>query len=209
MSRGIDPEAEAIFARHLLPFGAIHSEESGWIGSGTNRIILVPIDGSSNLLNGFPYYGTSAALVDPEGVTLAAAVANLATGAIFLYAQDRPPMQGRIGSDRLEPLQRHRTPIEPIGLFERAYAHPATVAALHEAAYKFRAPGAVALSLIYALQTRFFLFVGRYRSYDFAAGLAFAAGLEVEANGEYVIVTHDKTTLRRLQNIVQKTKDQR
>jgi myo-inositol-1(or 4)-monophosphatase len=207
VSRGVDLEAEAIFVRYLEPFGQIHSEESGVIGSGASRVILDPLDGSSNVLDGFPYYGTSVALVDPEGRTQAASVCNLATGEIFLAARGMPAMRGNLYDDTLEPLEPANGARAQIGLFERAYAHPATVAALQEQALKFRAPGAVALSLVYARRTRFFLYVGAYRTYDFAAGLAFVEGLEVEAKEDYVIVTHDKTTLDTLRTIVQKTKE--
>jgi len=205
VSTGIDLAAEAIFVEHLRPFGRIESEESGGIGEGEWTIILDPIDGSSNLLAGFPYYGTSAAWVDPEGNTVAACVCNLAAGEIFFKEKNQIPLYGDLFSDAYVPFVPTEEP--QIGLFERAYAHADVIgrmAALPagDHTWKFRAPGAVALSLVYALQARFFLFIGRYRTYDFAAGLLFCEGLEVQIHEDYVIVTHDKKTGKILEKII-------
>jgi len=200
ISSGIDLEAEAVFVEHLSLFGQIHSEESGIIGEGTHRILLDPIDGSSNILSGFPYYGTSAALIDPNGVTIAACVCNLAAGEIFFKTPGTPALHGDLLSNDFKPYLPSGTP--EIGIFERAYAHQDLVRLLGEQQLKFRAPGAVALSLVYSLQARYFLFVGQYRAYDFAAGLAFLEGMEVEAKEDYVIVSHDKKTFEILRESV-------
>jgi len=197
VSTGIDLMAEAIFVEHLRPFGRIESEESGVIGSGEWTIILDPIDGSSNILSGLPYYGTSAAWVNPEGVTVAACICNLAAGEIFVKEKNQTPLYGDLFSETYVPFVPTGEP--QIGLFERAYAHADVIARMAELptgdhTWKFRAPGAVALSLVYALRARFFLYVGAYRSYDFAAGLLFCEGLEVQIHEDYVIVTHDKKT---------------
>jgi len=171
ISSGIDLEAEAIFVRHLAPFGQIHSEESGRIGEGDHTVILDPIDGSSNILSGFPYYGTSAALIDPQGETIAACVCNLAAGEIFFKIPGTPALHGDLFADDFTPYLPAGTP--EVGIFERAYAHPDIVRSLSDLGVKFRAPGAVALSLVYSLRAEFFLYVGTYREYDFAAGLLF------------------------------------
>jgi len=204
VSAGIDLKAEAIFVDYLAPFGRIESEESGTIGSGEFTIILDPIDGSSNILSDFPYYGTSAALVDPDGITVAGCVCNLANGDIFFKSAGKTAQKGKLFSEeRYDYLRRTDG---KIGLFERAYSRPDLVEALGKADLKFRAPGAVALSLVYALQTRFFLYAGSYRHYDFAAGLLFCEGLEVEAKEDYVIVSHDKILQGQLENIVHKAR---
>jgi len=200
ISSGIDLEAEAIFVRHLAPFGQIHSEESGRIGEGDHTVILDPIDGSSNILSGFPYYGTSAALVDPNGETIAACVCNLAAGEIFFKTPDTPALRGDLFSDDLSPYLPAAT--SEIGIFERAYAHPDVVRALGEQGWKFRAPGAVALSLVYALQARFFLFAGEYRTYDFAAGLLFWDERELIATDTHVIAAHDRTLREQIDALV-------
>ncbi len=200
ISSGIDLEAEAIFVEHLGSFGQIHSEESGVIGKGTHTILLDPIDGSSNILSDFPYYGTSAALIDPDGETVAACVCNLAAGEIFFKT---PGTVAQHGNLFLNDFVSYLPPGTPeIGIFERAYAHPDVVSALSRHGEKFRTPGAVALSLVYAASARFFLYVGEYRMYDFAAGLLFCEEMEVEAKEDYVIVTYDKNTLELLREAV-------
>jgi myo-inositol-1(or 4)-monophosphatase len=205
LSAGIDLVAEAIFVEHLGHFGRIDSEESGRLGEGDHTIVLDPIDGSSNILSSFPYYGTSAALIAPDGERVAAVVCNLAAGTLFLHAAGNTPLHGTLASDHYLPFVSQGMP--EVGIFERAYAHPLAVEALGEADLKFRAPGAVALSLVYARWAHYFLYIGRYRTYDFAAGLAFCEGMEVEAKEDYVIVTHDKATLETLRAVVQRTKE--
>ncbi len=190
ISSGIDLEAEAIFVRHLATFGQIRSEESGRIGEGEHTVILDPIDGSSNILSGFPYYGTSAALVDPQGEIIAACVCNLAAGEIFFKIPGTPALHGDLFAEDFTPYLPAGTP--EIGIFERAYAHPDVVRSLSDLGVKFRAPGAVALSLVYSLRAEFFLYVGKYREYDFAAGMLFLEEMERTVNDSCVLVSHDK-----------------
>ena len=61
VSSKLDLFAEAVFVKHLGSFGQIESEESGIIGEGESKIIIDPIDGSSNALSLFPFYGLPAA----------------------------------------------------------------------------------------------------------------------------------------------------
>lgn len=193
VSSGIDLEAEALFVEHLGRFGTIESEESGRIGTGEHTILLDPIDGSSNLLTGFPYYGTSAALIDPTGTPIAACICNLATGEIFFKERGETPLHGTLSDETF-----HRftpTPDPEIGIFERAYTHPDAVDALGKMGLKFRAPGAVALSLVYALRARYFLYVGEYRAYDFAAGLLFCEDMPRVQTEEVVVIARDRDVL--------------
>jgi len=199
ISSGIDLEAEAVFVRYLAPFGQILSEESGTIGEGKATVILDPIDGSSNLLSNFPYYGTSAALVDSDGTTVAACVCNLAAGKFFFVTADAPPQYGALFSEDFMPYRHIGRP--EIGIFERAYAHPDIVRLLGEAGLKFRAPGAVALSLVYARQARFFLFVGEYRAYDFAAGKAFLDGMKLSITDARVIAAQDEMIFEQIASL--------
>lgn len=90
-----------------------------------------------------------------------------------------------------------------VGLFEKAYANGALVEKLHQEKMKFRAPGAVALSLAYAHSAAFVLFVGPFRIYDFAAGLALCEGLEVVVDEDYVIVSKDKNIVERIVGLIQ------
>ncbi len=203
-SSGIDLAAEAIFIEHLGKFGTVESEESGIVGTGEATVILDPIDGSSNLLSGLPYYGTSAALVDADGKMEAATVCNLATGEFFYKtARDRTTMRGRLFEKAFRPaaVSKH----DDIGIFEKAYANPNIVAALNAEGMKFRSPGAVAVSLAYARDVSFVLFVGAFRIYDFAAGLALCEGLEVIVEQDYVIVAKEKETMQRIVTVLKRS----
>jgi myo-inositol-1(or 4)-monophosphatase len=204
VSSRLDLLAESIFVKHLSSFGEIESEESGIIGSGDAKIILDPIDGSSNALSLFPYYGTSVARVNAEGILDAAVVCNLANGDIFFKVPQVPLQQGRLFSTLFQEVC--GSTASEIGIFEKAYANPALVAMLHGSGMKFRAPGAIALSLAYAHSVSFVLFAGSFRIYDFAAGLALCEGLEVIVEQDYVIVSKDKIMVQQLENIIQNLK---
>ena len=202
ISSGLDLLAEKIFVEYLGKFGRIESEESGVIGDGDATIIIDPIDGSANALSLFPYFGTSVARINSEGVLDAAIVCNLGSRDLFLKEEGKPVMQGRLFEPDFHPP--YIAPNAEIGLFEKAYAHPEIVAVLGQMGMKFRAPGAVALSLAYAGTVNFLLYVGEYRIYDFAAGLALCEGLEVIVEEDYVIVSKDKKIAKKLENLVKK-----
>ncbi|MEA3419170.1 MAG: inositol monophosphatase family protein [Campylobacterota bacterium] len=202
VSSGLDLLAEALFVKHLGKFGRIESEESGTIGEGDETIIIDPIDGSSNALSHFPYFGTSVARINREGVLDAAIVCNLSSREIFLKEEGKAMMQGRLFESSFH-LPR-TSPNAEIGLFEKAYAHPEIVSALDELGLKFRAPGAVALSLAYAGTVSYLLYVGEYRIYDFAAGLALCEGLEVIVEEDYVIVSKDKKIAQDIEVLIKK-----
>ena len=202
LSSGLDLALERIFAEALSAFGRIESEESGVIGEGEETLILDPLDGSANALSRFPYYGVSVARLNSEGILTEAFVANLANGDLFCIDEAGEPFQGSLlheGWRRPAPA-----PHPEIGLFEKAYAQPGIVAALDKAGLKFRAPGAVALSLAYARSVNYFLFVGPFRIYDFAAGLALCRGMEIEVEEKYVIVAREREVLETIRGIVQK-----
>ena len=200
VSSGLDLLAEEIFVRHLGKFGRIESEESGVIGEGDATIIIDPIDGSSNALSLFPYFGTSVARINADGILDAAIVCNLASGDLFFKEAGGSVLQGKLFSvDYFTPRV---APQAEIGLFEKAYAHPEIVSNLTQIGLKFRAPGAVALSLAYARTVGYLLYVGSYRIYDFAAGLALCEGLEVIVEEDYVIVSKDKEVAQKLESLV-------
>jgi len=192
--------AEEIFVRHLGRFGTIESEESGLIGEGEGSVIIDPLDGSANFASGFPYYGTSVALLDAEGRLREAQVCNLANGDLFLKEDGKPPSSAHLFSEALSPQM--EMPEAELGLFEKAYANPLIAAALLEAGYKFRSPGATALSLAYARNVQFFLFVGQSRIYDIVAGLAICEGLEVIVEEDYVIVSQSKKIAKNIETII-------
>ena len=200
ISSGVDLLAEEIFVKHLGKFGQIESEESGVIGEGDATIIIDPIDGSSNALSLFPYFGTSVARINADGILDAAIVCNLASGEIFFKEAGEPVLQGKLFSTDYYPPR--VAPQAEIGLFEKAYAHPEIVSNLTQMGLKFRAPGAVALSLAYARTVGYLLYVGPYRIYDFAAGLALCEGLEVIVEEDYVIVSKNKEIAQKLESMV-------
>ncbi|MCF6245210.1 MAG: inositol monophosphatase, partial [Sulfurovum sp.] len=200
VSSKLDLMAEAIFVKHLSLFGHIESEESGIIGKGSQKIIIDPIDGSSNALSLFPFYGTSVAKVNEKGVLDAAIVCNLANGDIFLKTTEQPIQQGKLFSDIFHTP--HTVPNAEIGLFEKAYAHPELISLLDKEKLKFRSPGAIALSLAYAHTVNYVLFVGTFRIYDFAAGLALCEGLEVIVEEDYVIVSKEKLVAQKIEQLI-------
>ena len=200
VSSRLDLFAEAVFVKHLSSFGHIESEESGIIGEGAVKIIIDPIDGSSNALSLFPFYGTSVAKVNADGILDVAIVCNLANGDLFLKDVNAEVVQGKLFSDAYHaPLC---SPHSEVGLFEKAYAHPELVALLDKEGLKFRAPGAIALSLSYARTVDYVLFVGAFRIYDFAAGLALCEGLEVIVEADYVIVSKDAVIAQKIEKLI-------
>ncbi len=200
VSSRLDLFAEEVFVKHLGKFGQIESEESGVIGVGNDKIIIDPIDGSANALSLFPYYGTSVAKVNANGILDAAVVCNLANGDLFLKSHSTQVQQGKLFSDTFGAVQ--TVPHAEVGLFEKAYANPALVAALSSEKLKFRSPGAIALSLAYARSVSYVLFMGEFRIYDFAAGLALCEGLEVIVEADYVIVSKDKDIAHKIELLI-------
>jgi myo-inositol-1(or 4)-monophosphatase len=205
VSSRLDLYAEEVFVAHLGSFGCIESEESGIIGEGEGRIILDPIDGSANAMSAFPYFGSSVAVVNADGVLEAAIVCNFATKEIFIKSMDTPVMQGRLFEEAFHPPV--SVPHAEIGLFEKAYANPGLVDALDREGLKFRVPGAIALSLAYAHSVRYVLFIGEFRIYDFAAGLALCEGLEVIVEQDYVIVSKEKSVADKIERLIKRQKE--
>ena len=195
-SVGIDLEAEKIFIEHLLPFGEIFSEESGVIENPATsaRIVLDPIDGSENLLSHLPYYGTSVAYFE-AGKCTQAVIANLANGDVFIK-DEQGLRQGKIGADTF--LHVKMNVFSKVGIFERSYASNRVHQKLFDAKIKYRSPGAFALSLAYAHEVSFVLYVGRMRSYDVEAGLFMCEDLYTFCEDEIFLVSKDKEIFDRI-----------
>jgi len=200
VSSKLDLMAETIFVKYLSSFGQIESEESGIIGEGNEKIIIDPIDGSANALSLFPFYGTSVAKINAEGILDAAIVCNLANGDIFFTTTANGIQQGKLFSSHFHTP--YTAPHAEVGLFEKAYANPTLVALLDQEKLKFRAPGAIALSLAYARSVNYVLFMGAFRIYDFAAGLALCEGLEVIVDEDYVIVSKEKNIALKIEQLI-------
>ena len=200
VSSGIDLFAESIFIKHLSKFGEIDSEESGVVGEGENKIIIDPLDGSSNILTNFPYYGSSVAFIGADGILKVAIVCNFANGEIFYKFDDSKQKVATL--DTLEFKDEVTISNPKIGLFERSYAFDGVVKKLFEQNLKYRAPGAVALSLAYAHRVNYVVYIGDIRIYDVAAGLAFCEDLKVRISDNYVIVAHKESVANTIENII-------
>jgi myo-inositol-1(or 4)-monophosphatase len=107
----IDKTAEDIILAHLGSLGEffhIVSEECGVVGDGPVRIIIDPIDGSKNAVNGVPMFSTSIAAA--RGATLAdihmGYVINLSSGDEFTAEKDAGAfLNGRpIAASKLEDI---------------------------------------------------------------------------------------------------------
>lgn len=194
-SAGIDLIAEDIFCKHLMQYGKIYSEESGEIGSGELQIYLDPIDGSDNFLSGFPYYGTSVALCDGEKI-LQSMVCNLANG--DCYCRDGKGLHYINISGNYDNSYDTLNLNPTIGLLEKPYANLELALLLTQNKMKFRSPGAVALSLMYARRVGFVIFGGKIRDYDVKAGLHLAEGLYVHNDGYFLVASKDRVTFDKI-----------
>jgi myo-inositol-1(or 4)-monophosphatase len=188
--------SESILVKHLSPFGAILSEESGYCSEGDDLIVIDPIDGSDNFKSKLPYYGISIALVR-DGVTQCGIVCNLCNGDFFYRMQDQTLLANLFTSfDESSNVTCNDS--ASIGLFEKAPNYERLVEALKEEGLKFRAPGAVALSLSYAHYVKYVLFLGTMRDYDILAGLHLCNDLYSYRDDSCLIVSKDLETFKTL-----------
>lgn len=195
LSIAYDLLAEDLFVKHLSPFGAILSEESGYIGEGDDLVVIDPIDGSDNLKSQFPYYGASVAL-KRENRTIAALVCNFANGDCFIRTEKG---HFRRSLFRQEEYEEVKVNIHSrVGLFEKAGLHPGAARSLMDLGLKFRAPGAVALSLAYAHACMYVVFLGNMRPYDIEAGLYLCEDLHTYMGEDILIVSHNKDVFAKI-----------
>jgi len=199
-SVGLDLMAEDIFINRLGRFGRINSEESGIVGEGEVEIVLDPIDGSDNLLTHFPYYGASIAYMK-DGKPSMGIVCNFANGDIFIKDK-KQFLQGKLHSAHFKPVVKHHT--SRIGIFEKAALYPEVTQALIKNNLKYRAPGAVALSLAYAHYANYMVFLGKMRSYDLEAGLFMCEDLHVYKDETHIIISKDIEVFERVKRIILK-----
>ncbi len=197
VSIGADLLAEEILVKHLSVYGEILSEESGHIGKGKYKIIIDPLDGSDNFKNQFPYYGTSIALLDGK-TTLCAVVCNFVNGDFFIRYEEEFTCKNIFDNTIKTQMLRDSS----IGLFEKAYYNPKTVAKLKENNLKFRSPGAVALSIAYAHYVKYVLFLGTMRDYDIVAGMYICKDLFYYKDENCIIISKDKETFETLCKII-------
>lgn len=194
--------SEEIFATHLRPFGSLHSEESGFIeGEGSDLIYLDPLDGSDNFASGIPYFGASIALCDSTGTTKAAVVVNFCSGEAFIRGE-KETLAGNLDA----PLSSFTPPAPPpapsAGIFEGAYRHHSLAQRLNQKHFKFRSPGAVALSMAYASRASFLLCNGKSRDYDTKAGLFLCSDLHIYHDKHWWLISRDKATFDSLLELI-------
>ena len=200
-SSGIDLFAEEIFIKYLSKYGSIDSEESGKIGDGNKKIIIDPIDGSSNALSHFSYFGSSIALLNEKKSVEVAVITNFASGEIFYKIKNSNLKVGfldDINSFKDEKIVQN----SKIGLFEKAYSNYNVVKLLNENGFKFRSPGALALSLAYARRVDWVLYIGKIRDYDIKAAIAMCEDLNITIQNDYILVSKDKNIFNLINDIL-------
>lgn len=202
ISSGFDLVAESIFFKHLNSFGSFYSEESGWMSPQSNvNIITDPIDGSDNFSSSFPYYGVSIAR-EMEGETTDGIVCNLVNGDVFVRTSDEYYKTNLDNPTLKLALISSQNP--KIGLFEKSYEHPDLIKILIGEKFKFRSPGALALSLAYAPLVKYVLFLGTMRKFDIQAGLYLSQHLYSFSDERYILLSSDKEVFERIRLIVEK-----
>ncbi|MDO9304177.1 MAG: inositol monophosphatase family protein [Sulfuricurvum sp.] len=202
ISSGFDLVAESILFKHLKTFGSFYSEESGWMTPCSDvNIIADPIDGSDNFSSSFPYYGVSIAR-EIAGKTIDGIVCNLVNGDIFIRTLDEY-YKTYLDNPMLKlPVLPSQNP--KIGLFEKSYEHPDLIEILIGEKFKFRSPGALALSLAYAPLVKYVLFLGTMRQFDIQAGLYLSQHLYSFSDERYILLSPDKEVFERIRLIVEK-----
>ncbi len=194
----IDYEAEQIFVSYLQRYGKIFSEESGEIGEGAYEMILDPIDGSSNIASGFPYYGTSVSLLK-ENKPLVSVVSNLCNGET-IYKDEHGTFLYNFLQKSSGKLSQNSNSL--IGVFERSYVDGEITQKVLSLGIKFRSPGAIALSLAYAHSVNFVIFHGVHREYDIMAGLHICEDLNVHVSKNLIIVSKEQETFERIKELL-------
>ena len=199
-SLNIDLYCEEVFFKHLNSFGQIYSEESGAMNNSSDlKIIIDPLDGSSNFKAQLPYYGSSIALSENNSV-INSVICNLATGILYYKQGNAKIIQFDLKTSK------EITPKElgdsKLAIFERAYAYSNLASKLSQIGQKFRSPGAVAVSLATARNYDFVLFAGKIRPFDIVAGLHMNEDLLVYQSGEFLIVTKNQDKLDQLKEII-------
>lgn len=196
ISMNIDLLAEQIFIKHFSKQGNIYSEECGLIDNKKEiTFIIDPIDGSFNISNAFPYYGSSIA-VKKNGKIIKSFIINLATGDYF-YKSKKTRIENNIFYNKKV------TPsINEMILFEKAYANIDICQKLANNNIKYRSPGALALSLALAHRCKAVIFKGDIREFDIAAGLHFNAHLNIKIKNDIILVAKRKKDFNKLSNIL-------
>lgn len=192
----IDQIAEDIFVKHLIKYASIQSEESGLIASTSENthnklIILDPIDGTDNLINSLPYYGTSIAF-NVLNKTKISFIYNLVNDKYFF----KTPYENNIS------INNNNNNNTKFAIFERAYSRCDIVKDLYNLNIKYRSPGAVALSLANAVNYKYFLLAGKLRKEDICAGLHICEDLNIFQNHNFLLISKNIDTFNSIKDII-------
>jgi len=194
----IDLIAEKIFIDELSIYGNIFSEESGFIDNKKDKTLVIdPIDGSSNISNGVPYYGSSVALKGEE--VEKSFVVNLANGDYFYRDEEK-----KIANNLFYERKYHKKYKSNMVIFEKAYANVEVVDRLHENHIKFRGLGALALSIAYAKRVKGVIFIDKIRDFDVEAALHFNKDLYIKMGEDYLIIAKERKDFDKISEIIAK-----
>ena len=196
VSMKIDILAEKIFINTFKEDGNIFSEECGFIDNNHKKTFVIdPIDGSFNISNGFPYYGSSIA-VKKNNKTIKSFVINLATGDYF-YKDKKRKIEDNLF------YKKHQTPsLNEIILFEKAYANIDLCEKLAKNNIKYRSPGALALSLALGHRCKAVIFKGKIRDFDIDAGIHFNSELNIKIENDIILMAKSKKDFDKISNII-------
>ncbi|RUM56913.1 MAG: suhb [Nautilia sp.] len=196
VSMNIDLLAENIFINNFSKYGNIFSEECGFIDNKKEiTFIIDPIDGSFNISNGFPYYGSSIA-VKKNGKIIKSFIVNLATGDYF-YRNKKIKIENNLFFNK-----KFTPSLNEMILFEKAYANIDICEKFAKNNIKYRSPGALAISLALAHRCKAVIFKGDIRDFDIAAGLHFNKNLNIEIKNNIILVAKKRKDFEYLKKIL-------
>jgi len=191
-SLNIDLIAEKLFIKALKDYGNILSEEVGFIDNGKNKkIIIDPIDGSYNVSNHIPYFGCSIYLENE-----AAVVVNLSNGDYFIKDKHGKKFDNLFRKP-FKASYRH-----DVILFEKAYKNPDIVQKLSNHNLKFRAPGALSLSLCYGESAKAVIYKGDIREFDIAAAKFYNSDCYWHFEEDLILMSPKKEDLEDVLSII-------
>jgi len=197
VSMKIDLMAEAVFIKHFKKYGNIFSEEIGFMDNNSSKTFIIdPIDGSFNISNGFPYYGSSIALKNKKGQIIKAFIINLATGDYF-YKDTNIRIENNLFYNK-----KHTNSLNEMILFEKAYANVGLCQKLAKHKIKYRSPGALALSLALAHRCKAVIFKGEIREFDIAGGIYFNNHLHFKIKNDTLLIAKKAKDFKYLSEII-------
>ncbi|MGP2657888.1 inositol monophosphatase family protein [Malaciobacter sp. WC5094] len=197
-SLNIDLYAENIFIKYLKKFGNIYSEECGFLDYKSDfTIIIDPLDGSDNFYSGLEYYGSSVALKYKDKI-IAGFVCNLATGSLIYKAFNYE--LNEINLDKKNIINSEK--LNKFGIFERAYKYPKITYKLYKNHIKYRSLGTAAVSLAFAKNYDFVLFMGDIREFDIAASLYICNEQNIYKSKHFLLISKNIQKVELIKEII-------